>query len=108
MSFTAYHVFMLSHVQLFATPWTVACQAPQSMGFPRQEYWSEEHWSGLPFPSPGDLPTQGLNRHLLRLLHWQAEFFTSESPGKPTQLTQCYKSILHPFLKELNRMICMK
>ena len=33
------------------TPWTVACQAPLSMGFPRQEYWS-----GLPFPSPGDLP----------------------------------------------------
>ena len=40
-----------SHVQLFATPWTVACQAPPSMGFPRQEYWS-----GLPFPSPGGLP----------------------------------------------------
>ena len=37
----------LSHVQLFATPWTVACQAPLSMGFSRQE-----HWSGLPFPSP--------------------------------------------------------
>ena len=41
----------LSHVWLFATPWTVARQAPLSMGFPRQEYWS-----GLPFPSPGDLP----------------------------------------------------
>ena len=41
----------LSHVQLFATPWTVAYQAPPSMGFSRQEYWS-----GLPFPSPGDLP----------------------------------------------------
>ena len=37
-----------------ATPWTVACQAPLSMGFPRQEYWS-----GVPFPSPGDLPDQG-------------------------------------------------
>ena len=44
----------LSRVQLFATPWTVAYQAPLSMGFPRQDYWS-----GLPFPSPGDLP--GLN-----------------------------------------------
>ena len=43
---------MLSHVQLFATPWTVACQvAPLSIGFSRQEYWS-----GLLFPSPGDLP----------------------------------------------------
>ena len=41
----------LSRVQLFATPWTVALQAPPSMGFSRQEYWS-----GLPFPSPGDLP----------------------------------------------------
>ena len=42
---------LLSHVQIFATPWTVAYQAPQSMEFSRQEYWS-----GLPFPSPGDLP----------------------------------------------------
>ena len=42
---------VLSRVQLFATPWTVAQQAPLSMGFPRQEYWS-----GLPFPPPGDLP----------------------------------------------------
>ena len=40
----------LSHVRLFATPWTVAHQAPPSMGFSRQEYWS-----GLPFPSPGSL-----------------------------------------------------
>ena len=45
----------LSHVQLFATPWTVAYQAPPSMGFSRQEYWS-----GLPFPSPGDLPDPGI------------------------------------------------
>ena len=41
----------LSGVQLFATPWTVDCQAPLSMGFSRQEYWSE-----MPFPTPGDLP----------------------------------------------------
>ena len=45
----------LSRVQLFSTPWTVACQAPLSMGFSRQEYWS-----GLPFPSPGDLPNPGI------------------------------------------------
>ena len=44
----------LSHVRLFATPWSVAYQAPLSMGFPRQEYWS-----GLPFPPPGDLPHAG-------------------------------------------------
>ena len=45
----------LSCVRLFATPWTVAYQAPPSMGFSRQE-----HWSGLPFPSPGDLPDAGI------------------------------------------------
>ena len=45
----------LSHERLFATPWTVARQAPLSMGFTRQEYWS-----GLPFPSPGDLPNPGI------------------------------------------------
>ena len=45
----------LSCVRLFETPWTVAYQAPRSMGFSRQEYWS-----GLPFPSPGDLPNPGI------------------------------------------------
>ena len=45
----------LSHVRLFATPWTVAHQAPLSVGFSREEYWS-----GLPFPSPGDLPNPGI------------------------------------------------
>ena len=44
----------LNHVWYFVTPWTVACQAPLSMGFPREKYWS-----GLPFPSPGDLPDPG-------------------------------------------------
>ena len=46
-------VKLLSHVRFFATPWTVAYQSPPSMGFSRQE-----SWSGLPFPSPGDLPDQ--------------------------------------------------
>ena len=46
----------LSRVRLFATPWTVAYQASPSMGFSRQEYWS-----GLPFPSPGDLPDPGMS-----------------------------------------------
>ena len=44
-------VKLLNRVRLFATPWTVAYQAPQSMEFSREEYWS-----GLPYPSPGDLP----------------------------------------------------
>ena len=47
-------VSILRHFRLFETPWSVARQAPVSMGFPRQEYWS-----GLPFPNPGDLLTQG-------------------------------------------------
>ena len=42
-----------THVQLFANPWTVARQAPLSMGFSRQDYWS-----ALPFPTPGDLPNK--------------------------------------------------
>ena len=49
-------VCMLSHVQLFATPWMVAHYTPLSMGFPRQEYWSR-----LPFPTPEDLPNSGIN-----------------------------------------------
>ena len=52
----------LSRVRLFATPWTVAYQAPPSMGFSRQEYWS-----GLPFPSPGDLPNPGIEPWSLAL-----------------------------------------
>ena len=51
---------LLSHVQLFATAWNVACKVPLSMGFPRQEYWSV-----LPFPSPEIFPTQGSNPCLL-------------------------------------------
>ena len=49
------HALSLSHVQLFVTPWAVACQAPLSMGFPRQEYWD-----GLPLPPPGDPPDPGI------------------------------------------------
>ena len=65
----------LSHVRLFATPWTVARQAPLSMGFSRQEYWS-----GLPFPSPGDLPNPGIEPRSPTL---EADALTSGSPGKP-------------------------
>ena len=63
---------LLSHIQLFATPWTVAYQAP-SMGFSRQEYWS-----GLPFPSPGDLPNPGIEPGSPTL---QADALPSEPPG---------------------------
>ena len=64
---------------LFATPWTVARQAPLSMGFPRQEYWS-----GLPFPSPGDLPSSGMELASPVSPALAGGFFTTESPGKPT------------------------
>ena len=62
----------------FVTPWTVACQAPLSMGFSKHEYWS-----GLPFPTPGDFLTQGLNLHLLHLQHRQAGSLPLVSLGKP-------------------------
>ena len=64
-----------SHVQLFSTPWTVAFQALMSMGFSRQEYWSE-----LPFPSPGDLPHPGFEPGSRAL---QADSLPTEPPGKP-------------------------
>ena len=66
----------LSHVRLFATPWTVAYQAPPSMGFSRKEYWS-----GLPFPSPGDLPDPEIEPRSPAL---QADSLPSEPPGKIT------------------------
>ena len=65
----------LSRVRLFATPWTVPRQTPLSMGFSRQEYWS-----GLPFPSPGDLPDSRIETRSPAL---DADTLTSEPPGKP-------------------------
>ena len=65
----------LSRVRLFATPWTVAYQAPPSMGFSRQECWS-----GLPFLSPGDLPDPGIKPRSPTL---QADALPSEPPAKP-------------------------
>ena len=71
----------LSRVRLFATPWTVAYQASPSMGFSRQEYWS-----GLPFPSPGDLPDRGIEPGSPAL---EAGTLTSEPPGKPLGRIMC-------------------
>ena len=70
------HTELLSHVQLFATPWTVAHQFPLSMGFSRQEYWS---W--LTFPSPGDLLDPGIEPRSPAL---QADSLPSKPPGKLT------------------------
>ena len=66
--------------QLCATPQTVAHQAPLSMGFSRQKYWS-----GLPYPTPVILLIQGPNLHLLCLLHWQASSLPLEPLNVPTQ-----------------------
>ena len=60
------------------TPWTVACQAPLSMRFPRQEYWS-----GLPYPTWGDLPNPGIKPASLASPALASRFFTIVPPGKP-------------------------
>ena len=70
----------LSRVRLFATPWTVVYQVPPSVGFSRQEYWS-----GLPFPSPGDLPNPGIEPRSPML---QADALPSEPPGNSLFLGQ--------------------
>ena len=72
-----------SHVQLFATAWTVICQAPLSMGFPKQQYWS---W--LPFPTLVDVPDLGIKPESPALA---GGFFTTEPPGKPSTLKNTIK-----------------
>ena len=71
---------MLSRVRLFVTPWTAAYQAPPSMGLSRQEYWS-----GVPLPSPEDLPSPGIEPWSPAL--W-ADALPSEPPGKPKATSQ--------------------
>ena len=73
----------LNCVQLFVTPWTVAHPAPLSLGFP-------EYWSGLPFPTPGDLPNPGTEPLSPALA---GGFFTTEPSGKPC--VYVYTHILH-------------
>ena len=72
----------LSHVWLFATSWAAVCQALLSMGFPR-----EDDWSGLSFPSPGDLPDSGIEPSSPTL---QADSLPSEPPGKPSLPKLCF------------------
>ena len=74
----------LGHVLLLMTPWTVACPVPLSMEFFRQEYWS-----GLPFPSPGDHPDPGIEPASPTLA---GRFFTTEPPGKPHLGALCFKT----------------
>ena len=88
-----------SHVSLFATLWTIASQAPLSLGFSRQDYWS-----GLPFPSPGDLPNPGIKPTSLISPALAGGFFitrviwtgSSKSLGKDRCRSRCLGSGLPP------------
>ena len=75
------HAQSLTRVLLFETPWTVARQAPLSLGFCRQDYWS-----GLPFLSPGDLPYPGTDPASPVSPALAGGFFTAEPPGKAVSL----------------------
>ena len=83
-----------SRVWLFVTPWTVACQAPPPMGFSRQEYWS-----GLPFPSPGDLPDPGIEPTSPTL---QVDALTSEPPGNKHRCRSLNKILTNQFFSILS------
>ena len=88
---------MLSCIQLFLTPWTVACQSLLSMGFSKQEYWSK-----LPFPSSGDLPHPGIEPRPPAL---QADSLPFEPPGMHTPVppTPCKKKKTYMFKKNCNQ-----
>ena len=86
-----------SHVPLFATLWTVAHQAPLSMGFSRQEYWS-----GLPFPPPGDLPDPKIKPTSLASPALAGGFFATVPPGKPGRRSDCTSKFFHLFYLGLN------
>ena len=89
---------LLSCVRLFVNPWTVAHQAPLSMGFCRQEYWS-----GLPCPSPGDLPDPGIEPRSPAL---QANSLPFELPGKPPLLWVTHLEILErQYLNQRNECL---
>ena len=84
------HACVLSHVQLFATPWTVAHQAPLSMGFLRQKYWSV-----LPFPSSEDLPNPGIKPGSPAL---SADALPSEPPESPIHIRPLLIKLLGLFI----------
>jgi len=86
-------------VRLSVTPWTVACQAPLSMGFSRQGYWS-----GLPFPTLGDLPDQRSNSRLSFLLHWQVDSLPLHHLGSPEAWLHSYS--YHIYVCLLNTLCC--
>ena len=81
---------VLSRVWLFATPWTVAHQAPLSMEFSRQKYWSE-----LPFPTPGDLPDSVIEPRSSASPVLAGRFFTTAPPGKTDGTVNFYKTLCY-------------
>ena len=94
------YVKSFSRVRLFATPWTVAYQASPSTGFSRQKYWS-----GIPFPSPGDLPNPGIEPRSPTL---EADALTSEPPGKPEIEDRCNKQIGNKFFLYKTKILLLK
>ena len=99
----------LSQVRLFATLWTVAHQAPLSMGFSRQEYWS-----GLPFPSPGFFPTQGSNPGLpscRQIFNLWATREAQNTREHKRRIPQNNPEKMKPYVQENNKndsLICIK
>ena len=86
-----------TRVQLFVTLWTVACQAPLSVGFSRQEYWS-----GLPCPLPGDLPNPGIEPASLMSPALTGEFFTTSATWEAPSI------ILSPLYSHVGDQVKMK
>ena len=82
------HMCVVSGLQLFATPWTVAHQTLLSLEFSQQEYWME-----LPFPSPGDLPDPGIKPEFPPAPVLSGEFFTTEPSGKWLNMTKLFSSL---------------
>ena len=96
------YVFVLSRIWLFVIPWTAACQAPLSMGFSRQEYWS-----GCHFLFQWIFPTQGSNPCLLGLLNWQAGSLPLEPPGKPRRFGRVQFHCIYMYSVCVSECVCV-
>ena len=90
-----------SRIRLFATLWTVACQAPLSMEFSRQEYWS-----GLPFPSPGHLPNPGIKPVSLMSPALAGGFFTTSATWEAPELFIVFSYYSSVVFKIYSGMFC--
>ena len=82
-----------------ATSWTITHQAPLSMGYPRQEYWS-----GLPFPPPGDLPSPGMKLMDCASFTLAGRFFTTVPPGKSYLLFKAFKLYIYAVVQSLSHI----